>query len=147
MPIFNREDRLTTPVRHIALLLLVSVAAAGCVHRLVTQGKMINGRIQPCAGNHMDPQACGNALHNAPLLSELKLGQTKEEVLVIMKHEAERHEAQVVDGKAVEVWAYMQDYGSERMTAVVFADDGVVTGIRTVPWKSDLGLIEQAVQR
>jgi hypothetical protein len=127
-------------MRNLVVMSISAVLLRGCIVRAFTEGTMINGRIEPCAGNHLDSQACGNALFNAKRLPKIALGMSKDDVLRIMEHSAERQEARLDSGVAIEAWAYMQDYGAETMTAIVFTD-GRVTGIRTVPWQSDVSLI------
>jgi len=121
----------------LTLILLSLILLSSCVWKPFTEGHMINGHIQGCAGNHSDSQACGNAIFNAPRLQKLALGQSKQEVLAIMEHPAERSEAEKRGDHVVEAWAYMQNYDAEAMTAVVFTD-GVVTALRTVPWRGGL---------
>jgi hypothetical protein len=94
------------------------------------------GEITPCHGHHTSPEDCGRAQFNAPLLPKVQLGQSKDEVLTIMRHRAERYEAKQENGHAYETWIYMQNYETELMTAIVFTD-GKVTEIKTVPWKRE----------
>lgn len=97
---------------------------------------MENGRILPCGGHHTDPDACGAALFNAPRLAKISLGMTKDDVLKIMEHPAERREAKTSDGHDYESWLYMVNYTNEQMTAITFTD-GKVTAMNTVPWKNN----------
>lgn len=95
-----------------------------------------DGTIEACHDYRVDAQACGEAIHNAPLLVRLELGQTKDQVRALMRHPAERVEAKLIDGKKVETWLYMQDYDRELMTAIIFTE-GVVTELKSVNWQRE----------
>lgn len=112
--------------------ILVVLGATGCASGQLKD----TGEITPCHGHHTSPEDCGRAQFNAPLLPKVQLGQSKDEVLTIMRHRAERYEAKQENGHAYETWIYMQNYETELMTAVVFTD-GKVTEIKTVPWKRE----------
>ncbi len=100
-------------------------------------GTMLDsGRITPCPDWHTDNQACGNALWNAKVIGQVKLGQTQDEVRAIMRHDPERREAAVSsDGTTTETWVYITDYQAELMTTLIFTS-GKVTGIGQGPWKA-----------
>lgn len=94
------------------------------------------GTITPCPDWHTDNQACGNAIFNAKMVGQLKLGQTQDQVRAIMRHDPERREAAISpEGKKVETWSYITDYQAELMTTLTYTD-GVLTAIGQAPWKS-----------
>lgn len=96
-----------------------------------------NGKITPCPDWHTDNQACGNAIWNAKVIGQVQLGQTQEEVRVIMRHDPERRAASLEpDGKRVETWSYITDYNAEIMSTITFTD-GRLTAMGQAPWKSD----------
>lgn len=95
-----------------------------------------NGRITPCPDWHTDNQACGNAIFNARVISQVKLGQTQDQVHAIMRHDPERQQALISpDGKKIETWSYITDYQAELMTTLTFTE-GTLTAIGQAPWKS-----------
>lgn len=135
-----RRDRRFSANRRRSLLVgacwLLSLAT-GTLTLACSAGQLgDNGRITPCHGHHTSPEDCGRAQFNAPLLPKIQLGQSKDEVLAIMRHPAERFEAKSEHDHKYETWIYMQNYDNELMTAIVFTD-GKVTEIKTVPWKTE----------
>lgn len=117
----------------IPFVMVASMFLASC-DTLMPPGVMgADGRISPCNGHHTNPQDCGYATFNAPLLRTLELGQTKEQVRATMKHDGERKEARMENGTAIETWTYMANYENERMSQITFTD-GKVTEIKDVPW-------------
>jgi hypothetical protein len=89
-----------------------------------------DGSISPCGGYHTDKQACGNAIFNAKALPAVHTGQSMDEVRSIMKHEAERRNAEGL----TESWGVISDCDAEQMTWITFTD-GKVTKISQGPWK------------
>jgi hypothetical protein len=126
------------PRVRLAVLLFVGVASVfpACVES--TSGGVVQpgAEIEPCRGHHTSKLDCGRAKFNAPLLTQVHLGQSKDEVLAIMRHPAERQEAKQVDGHAYETWVYMLNYPNETMTAITFTD-AKVTEIKTIPWEKN----------
>jgi hypothetical protein len=117
------------------VLLIITVVFAGCS----SPGGLMreSGRITPCPDWHTDNQACGNAIWNAKVIGAVQLGQTQEEVRMIMRHDPERREGSLAaDGKKIETWSYITDYDAERMTTLTFTD-GTLTAIGQDAWKSD----------
>lgn len=88
-----------------------------------------NGTIERCHGWESDQQACGNAIHNAKVINQVELGQSKEEVRAIMKHDPERRTA----GDGREQWHFITNYGREINTVIIFEGDKVV-GIEEAAW-------------
>lgn len=95
-----------------------------------------NGRITPCPDWHTDNQACGDAVFNAKVIGQVKLGQTQDQVRAIMRHDPERRLATISsEGKKIETWSYITDYQAELMTTLTFTDSSL-TAIGQAPWKS-----------
>ena len=67
-------------------------------------------------------------------INQIKMGQTLAEVRAIMGKDPERRDARTrFDGKIVEMWSYVTDYGRRLDTTVIFVD-GRVEEIRASPW-------------
>ena len=81
-----------------------------------------NGAIQPCSQGR-DAQACGDAVFNATVISQIHKGQSREDVRSIMQHGAERFETQGV----TESWGYMTSYRKDMLTWITFSDDAVIS--------------------
>ena len=90
------------------------------------------GTIRPCHRDHRDAQACGNALFNQTVITQIHTGQTLTDVRAIMRHEAERR---TVDGLN-ESWGYITNYDNKVMTWIAFTDRKV-SGITQQPWLRD----------
>jgi hypothetical protein len=71
---------------------------------------------------------------NRQRINEVRVGQTLAEVRAIMKKEPEKREVRArFDGKVVEFWSYVTDYGRRLDSTITFID-GHVQEIRTTPW-------------
>jgi hypothetical protein len=111
---------------HLALS-IASLALAGCtvaMNRTLPAGKMsAAGAIRPCYPDRRDAQACGNAIFNASVISQIHKGQTRADVRAIMRHNAERREVNTV----TESWGYLTSYENKMMTWVTFTDHKVTS--------------------
>lgn len=79
------------------------------------------GVIAPCSPDRRNAQACGNALFNTTVISQIKTGQTQEEVRAIMGHDAERRE----NVGLTESWGYLTSYKHQMVTWITFTDQKV----------------------
>jgi hypothetical protein len=74
------------------------------------------------------------AEENRQHINEVKVGQTLADVRAIMKKDPEKREVRSrFDGKVVEFWSYVTDYGRKLDSTITFLD-GQVQEIRTTPW-------------
>src|SRR5258707_14200857 len=70
---------------------------------------------------------------NRRSINEVRVGQTLAEVRAIMKKDPEKREVRArFDGKVVEFWSYVTDYGRKLDSTITFID-GHVQEIRTTP--------------
>ena len=120
-------------------LLAVSIgilALTGCTSAMnsaLPPGRMNEaGNIRPCHRDHRDAQACGNAIFNQGVISQIHTGQTLTDVRAIMRHDAERR---TVDGTN-ESWGYITNYNDKQMTWIAFTDRKV-SAITLQPWLRD----------
>lgn len=120
-------------------LLAVSVAIlafTGCTSAMNTAlppGRMNEaGNIRPCHRDHRDAQACGNAIFNEGVISQIHTGQTLTDVRAIMRHDAERR---TVNGSN-ESWGYITNYNDKVMTWIAFTDRKV-SGVTQEAWVRD----------
>jgi len=120
-------------------LLAVSVAVftlSGCtatMNSALPPGRMNEaGTIRPCHRDHRDAQACGNAIFNDGVISQIHTGQTLTDVRAIMRHDAERR---TVDGSN-ESWGYITNYDDKVMTWIEFTDRKV-SAVTKHPWTRD----------
>ena len=120
-------------------LLAVSVAVltlSGCtatMNSALPPGRMNEaGTIRPCHRDHRDAQACGNAIFNDGVISQIHTGQTLTDVRAIMRHDAERR---TVDGSS-ESWGYITNYDDKVMTWIEFTDRKV-SAVTKHPWTRD----------
>ena len=68
-------------------------------------------------------------------LNEVQVGQTLADVRAIMKKDPEKREVRArFDGKTVEFWSFVSDYGRRLDSTITFLD-GRVQEIRTTPWQ------------
>jgi hypothetical protein len=71
---------------------------------------------------------------NRQHLNEVRVGQRLAEVRTIMQKDPEKREVRSrFDGKVVEFWSYVTDYGRRLDSTITFID-GQVQEIRTTPW-------------
>ncbi len=71
---------------------------------------------------------------NRQHINEVQVGQTLAEVRTIMRKDPEEREVRSrFDGKTVEFWSYVTDYGRRLDSTITFID-GHVQEIRTTPW-------------
>lgn len=123
-------------MKHTLVAVVILILASGC-DTLMPPGVLgPDGKISPCNGHHMNPQDCGYAMHNAPLLPKLQLGMTRAAVREIMKHDAERKEARLEGDTEIENWRYMANYENELMVQLTFVSDKL-TEIKQVPWRDE----------
>jgi hypothetical protein len=110
---------------HIALI--ASLALTGCTTATditLPVGRMnVAGDIRPCYPDRRDAQACGNAIFNATVISQIHKGQTPTAVRTIMRHDAERREV----GALTESWGYLTSYENKMMTWITFTDQKVIS--------------------
>lgn len=74
--------------------------------------------INPCHGQEVDPQRCGDATFHARQISKLTLGTDRDDVRRIMRHEPD----DVRRDGTTERWTYLTDYQRGRTTVLVFRD-------------------------
>ncbi len=71
---------------------------------------------------------------NRQHIDQIHVGQTLAEVRAIIGKEPEKREVRArFDGKTVEFWSYVTDYGRRLDSTITFVD-GRVQEIRTTPW-------------
>ena len=75
----------------------------------------------PCSADRRGAQACGDALFNTTVISQIHKGQTQSEVRGIMRHDAERRE---VEGLS-ESWGYLTSYKDRMVTWITFTNQTV----------------------
>jgi hypothetical protein len=97
------------------------LVSAGCAHTAQQPGIMANGTITPCQGMHVDRNACGHALFNAPRLAAIHTGMTLEDVRAAMGHDPERRSK--APGR--ESWGYISDYKTDAVTWLTFKEGRV----------------------
>jgi hypothetical protein len=67
-------------------------------------------------------------------INDVRVGQTLAEVRAIMQKDPEKREVRArFDGKVVEFWSFVSDYGRRLDSTITFID-GRVQEIRTTPW-------------
>ena len=110
---------------HKMTLAVACLALAGCTssmnHSIPAGGMNVAGDIRPCSPDRRDAQACGNALFNTTVISQIHKGQTRSEVRGIMKHDAEKREIAGV----TESWGYLTSYKNKMITWITFTDHKV----------------------
>jgi hypothetical protein len=68
-------------------------------------------------------------------INDVRVGQTLADVRTIMSKAPEKREVRArFDGKTVEFWSYVTDYGRRLDSTITFVD-GRVQEIRTTPWE------------
>ena len=67
-----------------------------------------------------NPQACGEAIYNAPRVAQIQLGQPIAEVRKLMGRQPEQRSLTVEGGIEVEVWQYLTDYYDSVVSVITF---------------------------
>ena len=103
--------------------------------RLLTRRLLIVLLLGAASGCVFVPSVMWNrAETNRRQINEVRVGQTLAEVRAIMKKDPEKREVRArFDGKVVEFWSYVTDYGRRLDSTITFID-GRVQEIRTTPW-------------
>lgn len=105
----------------------LALALAGCTaatELTLPAGRMtVAGDIRPCEPDRRGAQSCGNAIANAPLITQVHIGQTPADVRAIMRHDAERLEV----GSLTESWGYLTSYENKMMTWITFTNQKVTS--------------------
>src|SRR2546426_929791 len=77
------------------------------------------------------------AEQNRARIDQVRVGQTIEEVRAVMGKPPEKREVrQRFDGKQIEFWSYLTDYG-RRLDATIIFVDGRVSEIRATGWREE----------
>jgi hypothetical protein len=117
----------------VSVAILVLTGCTSTMNSALPPGRMSEaGVIRPCHRDHRDAQACGNALFNETVISQIHTGQTLTDVRAIMRHDAERR---TVDGTN-ESWGYITNYHNKQMTWIAFTDRKV-SAVTMQPWVRD----------
>ncbi len=107
---------------HKITLAVACAALAGCAASMnpsLPAGRMnVAGILAPCSPDRRGAQACGDALFNTTVISQIHKGQSQSEVRGIMRHDAERRE---VEG-LTESWGYLTSYKNQMITWITFTD-------------------------
>ena len=75
------------------------------------------------------------AEENRQRIGQVKIGQTLDEVRAIMRKDPEKRELRSrFDGKSVEFWTFVTDYGLKLQSTITFLD-GRVEEIRATTWE------------
>ncbi|HXA19832.1 MAG TPA: hypothetical protein VN380_22805 [Thermoanaerobaculia bacterium] len=103
--------------------------------RLLTRRLLICLLLGAASGCVFVPSVMWNrAETNRRQINEVRVGQTLAEVRAIMQKDPEKREVRArFDGKVVEFWSYVTDYGRRLDSTITFID-GRVQEIRTTPW-------------
>jgi hypothetical protein len=116
-------------VLYFALPLLV--AMSGCqttLNAMYPPGELApDGKVYPCNDYRTNPQACGEALFNAPRIAKLSAGMSMAEARAIMVRAAEERSVRTEGGKAIEVWGYLTNYDRSIVSQVTFVDGRIVS--------------------
>jgi hypothetical protein len=103
----------------LAAACMALVGCASSMNPLLPAGRMnVAGIIAPCSPDRRGAQACGDAIFNTTVISQIHKGQSQSEVRNIMRHDAERRE---VD-RFTESWGYLTNYKNQMMTWITFTD-------------------------
>lgn len=123
-------DRLRryTQLMHKIILAVACLTVAGCAASITPRlpaGRMSVPAdvIAPCSPDRRGSQACGDALSNGTVISQVHRGQSLTEVRGIMGHDAEKREV----GRFTESWGYLTSYKNRMMTWVTFTDGSVTS--------------------
>lgn len=119
------------------LVVAMVIFLAGCVDTLQDAarppGQMNpDGTINPCHGYEGDKALCGESLFFAKAITQIELGQTRDEVREVMKRDPWRRKLKA----GQELWGYSTSYSDERMSWILFTD-GKVTEVRESEWDEE----------
>jgi hypothetical protein len=103
--------------------------------RYLTRGLLLILLLVSSSGCVFVPSVMWNrAEENRRSINEVRVGQTLAQVRTLMKKDPEKREVRSrFDGKVVEFWSYVTDYGRRLDSTITFID-GQVQEIRTTPW-------------
>lgn len=113
---------------HKITLAVACMALFGCaasISPLLPAGRMsVPGDIlAPCSPDRRGAQSCEDARFNGTNISQIHNGQTQAEVRSIMRHDAERREA----NGFTESWGYFTSYKNRMITWITFTDRTVTS--------------------
>ncbi len=118
------------------LILTLAGVLSGCQAYLnyrAPPGEMsADGRVNKCNDYRTDPQACGEAIYNAPRVARLSLGQSVAQAREIMGRAPEERSLKTQDGQEVEVWSYLTDYANSKKSVITFRA-GRIVSIESAP--------------
>ena len=111
-------------MKHFAIAALSGFLLIGCQASrdfLAPPGQMgASGKVNKCNSWATNPQACGEALYNAPRVTQIQLGQSIADVRRIMGRPPEHRSLNIEAGIEVEVWQYLTDYSNSVQSAITF---------------------------
>lgn len=103
-------------------LSVVCLTLAGCAASttppLPLARMNVAGIIAPCSPDRRGAQSCEDALFNTTVISQIHTGQSQTEVRQIMRHDAEKREADAF----TESWGYLTSYDNRMVTWITFTD-------------------------
>ena len=109
-----------------ACVLVVASSLAGCqaiLNKRFPPGEMdASGSVYPCNDRRTNPQACGEAIYNAPRVRQLNLGMDLATARRVMGRDPEERGLKVVDSTQVETWGYLTDYDNTIVSTVTFTN-------------------------
>jgi len=118
-------------MKKVTLILVLLTLLTGCQSYLnyrAPPGEMgADGKVNKCNDYRTNPQACGEAIYNAPRVAKISIGQPIAEVRQIMARDPEERSAKTQDGQAIEVWAYLTNYANSIKTIITFKDGKVIS--------------------
>ena len=116
----------------LAIVLIVAFVLSGCQSYLNMRfppGEMASdGKVYPCNDRRRNPQACGEALYNAPRVFKLSAGQSIDEAREIMGRAPENRLIRTENGQTVEIWHYLTNYDNSVTSGITFTN-GKITAI------------------
>ena len=111
-------------MKHFALAALSGLLLIGCQASrdfLAPPGQLgTSGKVNKCNSWGTNPQACGEAIYNAPRVAQIQLGQPIAEVRKLMGRQPEQRSLTVEGGIEVEVWQYLTDYYDSVVSVITF---------------------------
>jgi len=118
-------------MQKVIFILALVFFIAGCrsyANHVAPPGEMgADGKVNKCTEHRVNPQACGEALYNAPRVAKVNLGQSVAEVRQIMGRDPEERLVRIQDGDTVEVWAYLVNYANSTKGVINFKNGKVVS--------------------